>query len=599
MAQGAEFGRVVVATTRRGDGSVLLANHLAPGAVPGQTLMAWLRHWAELRPDQPFLVERDGEGRRGVTFRGALERVVALSRRLLILDVSADRPLALVAENGLDHALVMLAALRIGVPVGVLSPNYAAQGAMHGKLRDALEVLGAGAVVVDRPEAYRGALQGADVAPAIVRGLPELDAIDPAAEADADRAEALVGPETVAKLLFTSGSTGAPKAVINTQRMLVSNMQGLAAVWPFLADDPPRLVDWLPWSHTFGGNVCFDLALCFGGTFHVDAGRPTPARLGETVTAIKAVRPNLYFSVPAGYDALLPYIETDADLAACLLGETTFLFSGGAALGQVTRDRLEAAAAAIGVKLPPMSSAWGSTETAPISTVVYFPTGQSTNIGLPLPGVTLKLQPSEDRFELRVKGPNVTPGYWRNPEATAAAFDEEGFYRIGDAGRLAEPERPEAGVLYDGRLAENFKLSTGTWVNVGVVRLAAIGAADPLVADAVVAGHDRDHLGVMLFPRLAACRALLGEGCSALGDDEIADHPQVIAAVRQGFVRHNLAHAGRSLYIARFVMLAEPPQAEHGEITEKGYLNQRAILKRRAGEVRRLFEDGHEVEELD
>lgn len=594
----AEFGRVAVTATRRADGSILLANGLAPGSLPGPTLMAWLRHWADHRAGQLFLAERDGEAWRRLTFRETLDRVAALSRRLLTLDLSAERPLALIAENGLDHALVMLAALRIGAPVGVLSPSYAAEGAMFGKLRTALEVLAPGAVVVDRPEAYASVLEAAGVSPQSVRSLRALDEIEPAAEAAAARAEARVGPETVAKLLFTSGSTGAPKAVINTQRMLVSNMEALAAVWPFLARIPPGIVDWLPWSHTFGGNVCFDLALCFGGTFHVDAGKPAPPRLAETIRNIKAVRPNLYFSVPAGYDALLPFIETDPDLAACLLGETIFLFSGGAALGQVTRDRLEAAARAIGAEPPPMISAWGSTETAPISTVVYFPTDQSTNIGLPLPGVTLKLQPSGDRFELRVKGPNVTPGYWRNAEATAQAFDEEGFYRIGDAGRLADPDHPEAGVLYEGRLAENFKLSTGTWVNVGVVRLAAVGAADPLVADAVVCGHDRDQLGVMLFPRIAACRALLGD-CAGLEDQDVAGHPQVVAALRRAFAGHNRGHAGRSLRIARFILLAEPPQAAHGEITEKGYLNQRAILDRRAHEVRRLFEAGHVVGEGD
>jgi feruloyl-CoA synthase len=466
---------------------------------------------------------------------------------------------------------------------------------MHGKLRMALEVLDPAAVFVDRVDAYGEALTAAGAPADSVWSLARLDSIAPASEEAATRAEAQVGPGTIAKLLFTSGSTGAPKAVINTHAMLVSNMAGMAGVWPFLAHTPPRIVDWLPWSHTFGGNVCFDLALCFGGSFHVDAGRPSGPRLAETIRNIKAVRPNLYFSVPAGYDALLPAIETDPDLARSLLGETIFLFSGGAALGQVTRDRLEAAARAVGVEPPPMSAAWGSTETAPTSTVLYFPTRQSTNIGLPIPDVTLKLQPSGGRFELRVRGPNVMPGYWREPQATAQAFDEEGFYRIGDAGRLADPDRPEAGVLFDGRLAENFKLSTGTWVNVGVVRLAAIGATDPLVADAVVAGHDRDHLGLLLFPRLAACRALLGEDGADLSDEQIAAHPRVVAALSRGFADHNRGHGGASLRIARFVLLLDPPRAEHDEITEKGYLNQRAILERRAEDVRRLFETGHLV----
>jgi feruloyl-CoA synthase len=565
--------------------------------------MAWLRHWAAVAPDRTFLAEREGDAWRRMTYGQTLARVAALSQRLLRLEPAPDRPLAVLMDNGIAHALLVLAALRIGAPVGVVSPSYAAPGAAPGRLGAALEVLNAAAIFIDRPELYGEALRGVHIGGANiwtlegVQGAQSLMDLEPLTEAEAARAEADVGPDTVAKLLFTSGSTGTPKAVVNTQRMMVSNMDALAAVWPFLLRRPPRLVDWLPWSHTFGGNCCFNLALRFGGAFHVDGGRPTPQRISETVQNIKSVRPNVYFNVPSGYEALLPFLEHDRELSASLFEDATFLFSAGAALPQTTRDRLEKVAGRLGMKAPPIVSGWGATETAPFATAVYFRTRSASNIGAPIPGVTLKLDAAAGRRELRVKGPNVTPGYWRNIAATEAAFDPEGFYAMGDAGRLEDPAQPARGILYDGRLAENFKLNTGTWVNVGAVRLALIGAADPLVSDVVVCGHDRDELGALIFPRLSACRALIGDaGGPGLSDAEVVSHPGVLDAMASAFRRHNGRQRGSSVRIARFAILVEPPNPALGEVTDKGYLNQRMILDRRAEAVGSLFVAGHLVD---
>jgi len=321
-------------------------------------------------------------------------------------------------------------------------------------------------------------------------------------------AEAKVGPSTVAKLLFTSGSTDKPKAVPNTHLMMCSNQAALAAVWLCLRATPPLLVDWLPWNHTFGGNFCFNLALTCGGTLHIDAGKPTPAHVAATLTNLRDVAPTLYFNVPAGFEALLPHLENDRALARQVLSRMHLIFSAGAALPQKARDRIEELVKSVRGTSIPILTGWGSTETAPCSTLLYSPTPMASSIGLPLPGTEVKLAPDQDKFELRVRGPNVMTGYWR--QASAEAFDHEGFYRMGDAGMLADPHRPEAGIAFDGRLAENFKLRSGTWVNVGALRLAAIDATRPFVQDVVITGHDCGEICILIFPNVAECSEIVG-----------------------------------------------------------------------------------------
>ncbi|MDB5698167.1 MAG: Long-chain-fatty-acid--CoA ligase, partial [Alphaproteobacteria bacterium] len=417
----------------------------------------------------------------------------------------------------------------------------------------------------------------------------------PAPKEAVSAAAARVGPDTVAKLLFTSGSTGAPKAVINTQRMLVSNVQAMARLWSFLNDRPPVIVDWLPWSHTFGGNFCLHICLFLGGTFHIDAGKPAPGLIDLTIAALKRWSPTIYFNVPAGYDALLPALEADGAFARHFFQDLDFLFNAAAPLPDLTRARLEAVARRATGELPAIFGGWGSTETAPGATMLSFPTPHASNLGVPLPGVEIKMVPVDGRHELRVRGPNVTPGYWKQPEATAAAFDDEGFYRIGDAGRMVDPTDPAAGILFDGRIAENFKLASGTWVNVAGVRLAAIAAGEGLIADAVVAGEARDDIGLLIFANDDACRAwLAARGCEV--DISPASHPRVRDYVASLISGYNATQMGSSTKIARLLILDDPPRPEHDEITDKGYINQRAVLARRASSVDDLYREENAIQ---
>lgn len=582
------FAPVSVLMSDREDGTILLDNAISLGSVDG-TLLDWLTHWAKNTPDAVFLTEPTGSGpRRVMTYGEAGRAVDDIAARLLNLPVSSSRPVAIVGGNGIDHAIVMLAATSVGIPAAIVSPAYCAPAASPwGKLDQVLDLVEPGMVFADDPDGVARALaaRGRDALPVrSLRDLAWLEAVLPANSEMVATARSAVTQDTVAKLLLTSGSTGSPKVVGNTQRMLVSNMAGLAQVWPFLRQSPPVLLDWLPWNHTFGGNCCFNIALAFGGTMHIDEGKPAPGLIEKTVASLRECQPTTYFNVPAGYDALLPFLETDHDLARRFFGGLDLLFNAGAAMPDSTRARLSVLANAVLGRVPPIVGGWGATETAPFSTVLYFDTGHASNLGVPIPGTTIKLVPAGGRTELRVRGPNVMPGYWGQPEATAAVFDEEGFYCIGDAGRFVEEGRPEAGILFDGRIAENFKLSTGTWVNVGALRLSLIVALSPLISDAVIAGEGQSELGALFFVNEGQCRSALGcEG--ALPERELWE------LIGSKLAQYNEGQTGSSTRIARFAILDDPPSAADNEITEKGYLNQRAVLRRRAATVEALYAD--------
>jgi feruloyl-CoA synthase len=590
------FAAARVQLARRADGTLILTNELPLASHPAN-LLERLDHWAAVRPNQAYLGEREGAGWRQLSYAQTRAAVQDAAARLLGLNLSLERPLLIVAANGIEHAVLMLAAMRIGVPLSTVSPAVAGDPK---RLARVFEVLTPGALYtgpgLNHLEVPAADLKrvGAEADP--VRGVTALADL-PARGLDAvDAAFRAVHAETVAKLLFTSGSTGSPKAVITTQRMLCSNAAALSSVWPFLATEAPVLVDWLPWSHVFGGNCCFDLALFYGGTFYIDDGRPVAEGIERTVRNLREVSPNLYFNVPMGYDALLPYLESDREFARQFFSGTKFLFSAGAALP----SRVHAALRACGERslghAPPIIGAWGSTETAPFATVVCFDTPYPDNIGIPMPGVAIKLAPDAGKFELRVKGPNVSRGYWRDPAATAAAFDEEGFYRMGDAGRLADPQRPEAGLRFDGRIGENFKLNSGTWVNVGALRLELIDCCKPLIADAVLTGHGREEVGALLFPAIEACRRFLGAEAASWDPELLVRDPRLIEALRSALQAHHRRQAGGSTRIERFRLTAAPPDRLAHEITEKGSLNQRAVLTARAAEVDALHaEGGHAV----
>jgi feruloyl-CoA synthase len=405
---------------------------------------------------------------------------------------------------------------------------------------------------------------------------------------EVERAFEQSGPDTVVKLLFTSGSTGTPKGVINTNRMLCSNQQALGQVWPFLLAEPPVLVDWLPWSHTFGGNHNLGQVLAFGGTLYIDDGKPAPELFDRTLAALREVPPTVYYNVPAGYALLAPRLEDDRDLASAFFSRLRFMFYAAAALPEPLWERLRAIADEVADHPVPLTAAWGTTETAPGVTTAHFASARCGCIGVPLPGVSVKLVPHDDKLEIRVKGPNVTPGYVYEPELTAEAFDEEGFYRTGDAVRLVDESDAAQGLLFDGRLSEDFKLLTGTFVRVGKLRTALVAAAGVL-RDAVLAGAGHEYVAALGWLDEQAARRECGlEGDVALDDPRLREH---LAAALQRLSEGQ----GSASRVSRLLLLGEPPSIDAGEITDKGYVNQSAVLDRRRGDVERLLAEPADV----
>jgi feruloyl-CoA synthase len=582
-----------------GGGMILRSPH-ALGTYP-RSIGALLEGWAQREPHRTFLAQRDTAGAwRRVTYGEALAATRAIGEALLDRGLDAERPVMILSDNGIDHALLALGAMHVGVPVAPVSTAYSRLSQDFAKLRYVRDLVAPGLIFADDGERYGAAIAALGLRDAELvvaanppKGVPATDFAalrQTVPGAAVDRAFAAVGPDTVAKILFTSGSTGEPKGVVNTQRMLTSNQESYARAWPFLAERPPVILDWLPWNHTFGGNSDFNMILRNGGTLHIDEGRPVPGLIEKTIANLREVSPTLYLNVPRGFAMVLDYLERDAALAQSFFRELDLVLYAGAALPQSLWARLEALSlAATGHKVP-MVSAWGTTETAPLATLVHYPIARAGNIGVPAPGVEVKLVPQGDKLEIRVRGPNVTPGYWKRADLTAAAFDEDGFYRPGDAARLEDPDEPRRGIVFDGRLGENFKLTSGTWVGVGALRVALIAAGAPVIEDAVITGHDRDEIGLLIFPSLAGCRGL----CPHLADAALAAliaEDGVRRALAAALARHNAGAGGSSHRIARALLLAEPPSIDKGEITDKGYINQRAVLTNRAALVERLYAD--------
>jgi feruloyl-CoA synthase len=585
---------------RRADGTTYLRSPRPLDPYPDK-LTERLEHWAEAAPDRVFLAQRAADGSwRTLSYAQALLQTRAIAQALLARDLSSERPLAILSGNEIEHALLGLAAMFVGVPYAPISVPYSLMSSDFGKLKSIISILTPGLVYAANGQPFARAIDAAvplDVELVVGAGPPgnrpatlfaELAAAEPTAAVDA--AHAKVGPDTVAKVLFTSGSTGMPKGVINTQRMLCSNQVMIRSSMTFIADEPPVLVDWPPWNHTFGGNHDFGMVLHNGGSFYIDEGRPLPGAIEATVRNLREVAPNIHLNVPKGYEMLLPYFRSDAALRENFFSRLKVLFYAGAALQQYVWDELqELAVATTGERIIFLSSL-GSTETAPAALARTWESEQPGNIGLPLPGVELKLVPNEGKLEGRLKGPNITPGYWRRPDLTAESFDDEGYYRIGDAFKFVDPADPAKGLLFDGRIAEDFKLASGTWVSVGALRAQFVDHCAPLVRDAVLAGADRDDLSVLVFPDVAACRQF-----TALASD--APVPTVLAdaKLREEFRRRLTAlarqSAGSSTRLCRMILMAEPPSLDAGEATDKGSINQRAVLARRKALVEELYAD--------
>jgi feruloyl-CoA synthase len=566
-----KFAPAKVELDKRADGTMLLRSpqKLGPYA---RCVTEWLVQWSDRAPERVFLAERKGEAWRNLSYREAYGAVRRIGQALLDRGLGPEKPLAILSDNSIDHALLALGAMHVGVPVAPVSPAYSLMSKDFGKLKHIFELVRPGLVYAADPQRFAAALAAVGAT-----ATPIEDLLETNPGSTLEREFRNVGPQTVAKILFTSGSTGLPKGVINTHRMLCANQQMLAQAWPLVEHRPPVLVEWLPWNHTFGGNHNFNLALRNGGTIYVDGGKPLPGLVEATVRNLREVAPTMYFNVPRGYDLLLPFLERDAELRRNFLRDLDILFYAAAALPQNLWDRLQAIARQEGRSDLAMLSAWGSTETSPLATSVHFFMERPGVIGLPVPGCELKLVPSAGKLEVRVRGVNVTPGYYKRDDLTQAAFDDEGFYRIGDAVKLADPADPSKGIVFDGRVAEDFKLTTGTWVNVGVVRVKLIAAADPVIQDAVITGHDRDAVGALVFlspaaKDLHAAKEKIREALKRLADE-----------------------GGSSTHPTRALIMSESPSIDANEITDKGYMNQRAVLERRAALVEKLYSADPEV----
>jgi feruloyl-CoA synthase len=583
---------------RRPDGTMFIRAPQELGPYPSR-LTERLIHWAERTPDRVFMADRDpaGGGWRSVTYAQALARVRAIGAALLRRNLSAERPIMILSGNDIEHALLGLSAVHVGIPHAPISPAYSLVSTDFEKLRQIVKLLTPGRVFASDGAAFAraiGATVPGDIEVAVARNpLPsrattsftELAATPPGEAVDA--AFARTGPDTIVKFLFTSGSTGAPKAVINTQRMWCANQVQIAGALTYFQDEPPVIVDWAPWHHTAGGNHDVGLVLHNGGTFYVDDGKPLPGAIEATVRNLREVAPTWYFTVPKGYEALLPYLRADPALRRTFFSRLKVLWFAGAGISQGVFDEIKRLAVETCGERIAFLTGFGSTETAPCALARTFESDIASNMGVPVAGLTLKLAPSEGKLEARVKGPNVTPGYWRAPELTAKAFDQEGFYRLGDTFTFADPADPARGLLFGGRIAEDFKLATGTWVHVGPLRAAIMEGLAPLARDVVIAGLDRPDIGLLIFPDTAACQRVLSH--PAADAAALIRDPGVIGEIRRRLARLAATATGSSNRIARALLLAEPPSLDAGEVTDKGSLNQRAVLTRRAALVDTLY----------
>ncbi len=570
---------------------MLARNETRPDILKGQPVeSAGFAHIGEMlaaaakrAPIRAFLEQRVQGVWQTLSYEDAFRTSLLIGRALLNRGLGRDRPLAILSQNSIEHALMSLGAMMAGVPVSPISVAYS-QIEDTGRLKDILSLLTPGAVFAqDEEVCARGLGLAAELGiPAITatiddrRGQSSLQELIEEGGSSSGLLPALSW-ETVAKILFTSGSTGAPKGVVMTHGMMCSNQEAILGSWPFLAEHPLVVVDWLPWNHVFGGNLVFNSVLRNAGTLVIDDGKPLPGQFQRTVDNIKRAPPTMHFSVPGALAELTRSMKADSDLAAKFFSRLRAIFSAGAALPQTTWDQLQKLAKIYGRDDFEIFIGWGSTETSPVVSITPRGNTHCNNLGVPVAGCEIKLVTEGGRTELRLRGSMVFERYWRDPTATAAAFDEEGFYRIGDAGRLLDPQDPGKGVLFDGRVSENFKLTTGTWVQVGKLRIAAISAAAPVIQDAVVTGQDQDEVGLLIFPSLAGCREIAGQPDAPI--QNLIQNSAVRAHLAKGLAE--LARGGSSTRIARAVLLEDPPSLADGEITDKGYLNQRAVLTKR------------------
>ena len=554
----------------------------------------WLHHWAGEAPGRVFLSERSGDGWRDVTYAEALAKVRAIAGGLIARGLGQETPIAILSGNSVDHALLSFGAQYAGVPTVPLAEQYSLIPEAHGRLTYVLDKVKPAMAFTDDARRYASALvlpqfDGMEIVASRTEGAPrEATAFAEFLSSDETGVDArldTVGPDTVAKILFTSGSSSDPKGVLTTQKMLCSNQAQIAAVLPFLKERPPQICDWLPWNHVFGGSHNVNMMLANGGTLVIDQGKPTKQAFAETVRNITERPGTLSFNVPVGFAMLVHEMQSNAALREAYFRDLDLIFYAGASLPQDVWTALEEMAREVRGRLPLMISSWGMTETAPATVMVHEPIGRSGVIGVPLPGTEVKLLPDDEmRCELRVRGPNIMPGYFGDAIRTAEAFDDEGFLVTGDAVRLVDDKDPDRGLIFDGRVSEDFKLLTGTWVQAGTLRLEALEGLRGLVQDVVVCGHDRDAIGLLIIPRPDHVH---GDNTS---EGAVID-PILQAEIEERMRGMARSATGSARRITRALILAEPPSLKDGEITDKGSLNVRKIITRRADLLERLYDN--------
>jgi feruloyl-CoA synthase len=581
------FGPRDVTMTRDEHGVIYVRPVHPLGHYPAK-LTEKLDHWAQNAPDRVFMGQRDAAGNwRTLTYAQFRSAARNVAQALLHRNLSAERPIAILSGNDLEHAVLGFAAYYAGIPYAPISTAYSLVSSDFGKLRYIFDLLTPGLVFVNDAAPFRKALEAVKPSDAeIVTSFSTLAAAT--ATAEVDRAHDLVTPDTVAKILFTSGSTGTPKGVENTQRMLASNQEIVRSVLGWVDDEPPVICDWLPWNHTFGGNHDVGFVLYNGGSFYIDEGRPTPAGMAASVRNLHDVGPNVYLNVPKGFEALIPFLRERRDFRERFFSRLKMFYYAGAGLLQPVWDELDRLAIETCGERIMMFTGLGSTETGPAALFPGKDLRRAGEVGLPAPGVELKLVPVGDKLEARLRSPSVTPGYWRQPDLTRLAFDDEGFYRIGDALRFVDPQDVMRGFIFDGRIVEDFKLSTGTWVSAGPLRGRFLSHCAPYAHDAVIAGHDRDFVTVLVFPALDACRELAKLPATASAAEIVAN--SAVHGKFQALLNELAAEAtGSSNRIARAILMPEPPAIDAHEVTDKGSINQGAVLKNRAALVLDLY----------
>lgn len=589
---------------QRADGTLYLDNGQPLKAHPPH-MLAPLVKWAAERPELVWLAERWPEdpsapGWRQLTYVDGLAAVRRITAAFLAEGAGPDAPVMILSKNSIDNALVMYGAMWASSPVVPVTPAYATLSHDLARFRYIDELTRPKFIYVEDGKEYQRALSSLDLtgrlviysrnAPSVPRAV-SLEDFARQAGAGVDEAYNRLTPQTVAKYMLTSGSTGEPKAVINTHGMVAANAKMIRSVWDedrldTLAGGPQVMVNFLPWSHTYGTHSILHNMLDWGGTFYIDQGAPTPQRLPEMIRNLKEIPTTQHTTVPQAWAALATALEQDDELAEVFFSRIITMAYGGASMGQDIYERIQDVAVRITGERISLSAGYGATETSPTASNVHWPNDRMGLIGLPLPGNTFKLVPAGEKLELRVKGVNVTPGYFRNPEKTAEAFDEEGYYRLGDAVKFVDAANPERGLAFDGRTVEEFKLASGTWVSAGAVRVATVAACGGALSDAVVCGLNRDEIGLLGFLNVAWCQRLAGE---TLTPDQLVGHPKVLEAVRAGLAAHNKAHPNAAARAARILLQVVEPRADLGEITEKGYINQSRTQALRADQIEVLF----------